>query len=83
MSALTDVVAAVVMHSSAVAFSHFGVSVEPLQVERPAPAERVIARTPRRAARLERMSTTAPAAASGADCPETRKQLQRAAVIRA
>lgn len=80
MSALTDVVAAVVMHSSAVAFSHFGVSVEPLQIDRPAPAERVIARTPRKsAARIEKMSS----GSASSDCPETRKQLQRQAIVRA
>lgn len=73
MSTLTDMVAAVVMHSSAVAFSHFGVSMEPLQVEKPqAPVERVIARTPRKA-RVEKLS----------DCPETRRQQQSASVIRA
>ncbi|HEY8615932.1 hypothetical protein [Phenylobacterium sp.] len=76
MSTLTDVVAAVVMHSSAVAFSHFGVAVEPLEMARPsAPVERVIARTPRkgRVERLEKVS----------DCPETRKPLTRQAVVRA
>lgn len=79
MSALTDVVAAVVMHSSAVAFSHFGVSVEPLQIDRPQPqAERVIARTPRKAARMERTANT-----PADDCPDTRKPLQRQPVVRA
>jgi hypothetical protein len=73
MSTLTDMVAAVVMHSSAVAFSHFGVSVEALQVEKPQPqAERVIARTPRKA-RMEKVS----------DCPDTRKAPQRPATVRA
>ena len=47
MTTLTEIVAAVVVHSSAVALSHFGVTMEPAQVERPAPApERVVARTP-------------------------------------
>jgi len=47
MTTLTEIVAAVVVHSSAVALSHFGVTLEPAQVERPsAPAERVVARTP-------------------------------------
>jgi hypothetical protein len=46
MTTFTEIVAAVVVHSSAVALSHFGVTMEPAQVE-PAnpPAERVIART--------------------------------------
>jgi hypothetical protein len=45
MQTLTELVAAVVVHSSAAAFSHFGVPVEAHQVERPAPAARTIART--------------------------------------
>ena len=72
MSTLTDVVAAVVMHSSAVAFSHFGVGVEAVQVEKKQPAaERVVARTPRKG-RMEKVS----------DCPDGRK-LHRPAVVRA
>lgn len=48
MTTFTEIVATVVVHSSALAFSHFGVTLEPSQVEPPAPApvERVIARTP-------------------------------------
>ena len=47
MTTLTEIVAAVVVHSSTVALSHFGVTLEPAQVERPsAPVERVVARTP-------------------------------------
>lgn len=56
MTSLTEIVAAVVVHSSTVALSHFGVTVTPAQVEKPAPAERVIARTPRPAEKV-------------ADCP--------------
>ena len=51
MATLTDVLAAVVVHSSAVAFSHFGVTVAPVQAAPAAPApaaERVVARTPAR-----------------------------------
>lgn len=33
MATLTDVVAAVVVHSSALAFSHFGIALEPPQAE--------------------------------------------------
>lgn len=44
MQSLTEIVAAVVMHSSAAAFSHFGVTVEPHQAERPPAAERTVAR---------------------------------------
>jgi hypothetical protein len=47
MTTLTEIVASVVVHSSAVALSHFGVTLEPTQLERqPAPVERVVARTP-------------------------------------
>ncbi len=45
MQTLTEIVAAVVVHSSAVAYSHFGVAIESPKIEHPAPAERVIART--------------------------------------
>lgn len=47
MTTFTEIVASVVVHSSAVALSHFGVTMEPAQAERqPPPVERVIARTP-------------------------------------
>jgi hypothetical protein len=48
MTTFTEIVATVVVHSSALALSHFGVTLEPAQVDRmtPPPAERVIARTP-------------------------------------
>jgi hypothetical protein len=73
MATLTEMVAAVVVHSSAAAFSHFGVMLEPEKVDKPQPvAERVVARTPRKtAAKLE-------------DCPEQRQlQPQRATVVKA
>lgn len=48
MTTFTEIVAAVVLHSSAVALSHFGVTIEPAQVDPSTPpaAERVVARTP-------------------------------------
>lgn len=48
MATFTEIVAAVVVQSSALALSHFGVTLEPAQTDRvtPPPAERVIARTP-------------------------------------
>jgi hypothetical protein len=52
MTTLTEIVATVVVHSSAAALSHFGVTLEPGPVAHPAPphvVERVIARTPRAA----------------------------------
>jgi hypothetical protein len=64
MTTLTDVVAAVVVHSSAFAFSHFGVHLAPVQVEKAEPvAERVVSRTPRK---LNKLS----------DCPETQHRVR-------
>jgi hypothetical protein len=61
MATITEMVTAVVVQSSAVAFSHFGVMLEPTQVERtPPPVERVIARTPAKPAKA-------------ADCPTGQK----------
>ena len=73
MATLTEMVAAVVVHSSAAAFSHFGVTLEPPRLERPAaPAveQRIVARTPRKAGeRIEKTTT----------CPEeARAKLMRA-----
>jgi hypothetical protein len=45
MQTLTEIVAAVVVHSSAAAYSHFGVTLEAHQVEKPVAAERTVART--------------------------------------
>ena len=53
MTTFTEMVAVVVLHSSAAAYSHFGVALEPVRVEHPTPAaERVVARTPRAAEKL-------------------------------
>jgi hypothetical protein len=47
MTTFTEIVASVVVHSSAVALSHFGVTVEPAPtVRQPAAVEHVVARTP-------------------------------------
>ena len=71
MQTLTEIVAAVVVHSSAVAYSHFGVALETPRAEAPAPVERIIARTatPKPAAKvLERVQKTV-------DCPTSRAQI--------
>ena len=65
MTTFTEIVASVVVHSSAMALSHFGVTLEPAQIERqPAPVERVIARTPpqvqRRAMKLSNCPVRSP-----------------------
>lgn len=65
MATLTEIVTAMVVHSSAAAYSHFGVAVEVKQPERPAPVARTVARVvPHRGVR--------PAAdVKAEDCPET------------
>ncbi|MBP7814715.1 MAG: hypothetical protein KA085_01220 [Phenylobacterium sp.] len=72
MQTLTEIVAAVVVHSSAVAYSHFGVAIEAPKIEHPAPAERTIARTaaPRPAAVkvLDRVQ-------KASDCPTQKAQV--------
>lgn len=51
MTTLTGFVASVVVHSSAAAFAHFGLTLQPLPPEKPAPvAERVVARSHQAAA---------------------------------
>ncbi|MFN3513888.1 MAG: hypothetical protein ACK41C_12625 [Phenylobacterium sp.] len=45
MQTLTDLVAAVVVHSSAAAYAHFGLPMEAQQVKEPVPAERTVARS--------------------------------------
>lgn len=68
MQTLTEIVAAVVLHSSAAAYSHFGVTLEAPPPEKPAavsaPAERSVARTsPKKAVKAtEHLQHTA-------DCP--------------
>lgn len=47
MTTLTEIVATVVVHSSAAALSHFGVTLEPAPgCKAPPPVERVVARSP-------------------------------------
>lgn len=47
MATFTELVAAVVVQSSAAAYSHFGVTLEPVKIEQPS-AERIVARSPPR-----------------------------------
>lgn len=50
MTTLTEIVATVVVHSSAAALSHFGVTLQPAATVQPTPVhtvERVIPRSPR------------------------------------
>lgn len=67
MTTLTGFVASVVVHSSAAAFAHFGLTLPPLPAEKPAPvAERVVARSHPAATGPQRI----------ADCPEQRARAQ-------
>lgn len=45
MQTLTEIVATVVVSSSAAAYSHFGVMLDTQKVDEPVPAERTVART--------------------------------------
>lgn len=69
MQTLTEIVAAVVVHSSAAAYSHFGVTLEPHPVQRPVPVERTIARTIAVQKPTVKVSIHAPKAA---DCSPSR-----------
>lgn len=63
MTTFTELVATVVVHSSAIAFSHFGVTLEPPQTDKvPPAAERVVARTPASAHRVLKLT----------NCPQPR-----------
>jgi hypothetical protein len=65
MTTFTEIVAAVVVQSSALALSHFGVTMDPAQVDRmsSAPVERVIARTPSQQRRTLKLTA----------CPQARQ----------
>ena len=63
MATLTEMVASVVLHSSAAAFSHFGVTLDAPQVAPPPAERRVVARSPRKVDVVERVQK------AGA-CPE-------------
>ncbi|WP_091742874.1 hypothetical protein [Phenylobacterium immobile] len=78
MTTFTEIVAAVVVHSSAAAYSHFGVVLEPSALQKPQldrpRAERVIARSPlpRAAERLPADKLTV--------CPDIQSRTPRASV---
>jgi hypothetical protein len=77
MQTLTEIVAAVVVHSSAVAYSHFGVTLDAKPTEQPVPAERTVARSavPKVATKMTSKMTAKPVAAGVSlreECPEPR-----------
>jgi hypothetical protein len=65
MTTFTEMVAAVVVHSSVAAYSHFGVTLEPVQLEAPPPVERTVERTAPR--KVQKTS----------DCPAPRARVVR------
>jgi hypothetical protein len=81
MQTLTEIVAAVVVSSSAAAYSHFGVTLDTQQVDKPAPAQRTVARTVTRkvaAAPNARMvvKVAKPAGEERPLCPDERARLR-------
>lgn len=81
MQTLTEIVAAVVVSSSAAAYSHFGVTLDTQQVEKPAPAQRTVARTENRkvaAGPTARMvvKVAKPAGEARPLCPDERARLR-------
>lgn len=82
MQTLTEIVAAVVVSSSAAAYSHFGVTLEAQQAEKPAPAERTVARTVPRKSPVVQPKVVVKAGKSATMvrelCPEERARMQRA-----
>lgn len=82
MQTLTEIVAAVVVSSSAAAYSHFGVTLDAQQVEKPVPAERTIARTTTPKAAAVPAPKVIVKAGKGPTmvreiCPETRARMLR------
>ena len=69
MATLTEMVATVVLHSSAAVFSHFGVTVDVTQAQAPAAEQRVIARSPRKLDRADKPEKVEKASA----CPDSQK----------
>ena len=74
MQTLTEIVAAVVVHSSAAAYSHFGVTLDAHQTPPPVPVERTVART---AAPKKAVKVMSPVEKT-ADCPQARARVVKA-----
>ena len=74
MQTNTEIVATVVIHASAMAYSHLGVLVEPQQPERTAQAERKVTRSAPQQAPLKSCDAPRPAA----PCPDIPLSLGRA-----
>lgn len=82
MQTLTEIVAAVVVSSSAAAYSHFGVMLDTEQVEKPVPAERTVARTVNKKPAAMSAKVVVKAGKAGKlvrdNCPEERARLLKA-----
>ena len=74
MQTLTEIVAAVVVHSSAAAYSHFGVTLDAHQTPPPVPVERTVART---AAPKKTLKVGTPVEKT-ADCPQAKAHVVKA-----
>lgn len=72
MQTFTEIVAAVVVSSSAAAYSHFGVTLDTQQVEKPVAAERTVARTVTRKSPSVAAKVVVKAGKANALCPEER-----------
>ena len=66
MATLTEMVASLVLHSSVAALSHFGVTLEVPQASPPPSEQRVVARTPRKVEKVERLE-------KASTCPDAPK----------
>ena len=79
MQTITEIVATVVIHASAMAYSHLGVLVEPQQAERTAQADRKVARSAPAQSPSRSCDAPRPAAPrSAAPCPDMPLSLGRA-----
>lgn len=74
MQTLTEIVAAVVVHSSAAAYSHFGVTLDAHQTPPPVPVERTVART----AAPKKIAKMAAPVEKTVDCPQAKAHLVKA-----
>ena len=74
MATLTELVTAMVVHSSAAAYSHFGVAVEVKQPERPVPVARTVARVTPGPNRVVKPAS----AVKAEDCPDTAARIIKA-----
>lgn len=83
MQTLTEIVAAVVVSSSAAAYSHFGVTLDTQKVDEPVPAERTVARTMNKKYPTVISSKVVVGAGKAGklvrdNCPETRAKMLKA-----